>query len=191
MLYIDIENFSYENDDKIIFENASLKVSFDKMILSGKNGVGKSTFLKLIHKNLIKIYKEDLKEATILHISQNNMFFEELTAIENAKILNVDLDLFHNLILQFNDKIPLDSRLKKLSGGQKQLINLVIGLSLKRDLYLIDEPFNNLDKKTKRKILDYFNKVNMPIILVSHENVDLEGFTEVLIYKRGFVQNVS
>ncbi len=58
----------------------------------------------------------------------------------------------------------------KLSAGQKQRINLIRGLLLDRDIYLLDEPTSHLDAETEKKVISFLQKRlhNKTAVIVSH-----------------------
>ncbi|WOO91905.1 ABC transporter ATP-binding protein [Mollicutes bacterium LVI A0078] len=73
--------------------------------------------------------------------------------------------------------------MKTLSGGQKQLVYLLISLSTNYELYLIDEPFNNLDKDRVEYIKALIMSKNNVLII---DHLNLFDFKPVYIEKRGF-----
>lgn len=180
---IKINNLSFNYDDRKIFDNISLYLD-QNIIIEGKNGVGKSTFLKLLYGlydeyqgNIFINNEDDLKIINLndfrqkIYINSNNIYFPNLTIIEfitlkNEKALNT---LKHNiekynlieLLTYFN--LFFDTKIEdggmNLSSGQRQLINLLQLFCFSYDLILLDEAFENISidvfAKLKNAIKDF------------------------------------
>ena len=175
---IKINNLSFNYDDRQIFDNISLDLD-QNIIIEGKNGVGKSTFLKLLYGlydeyqgNIFINSEDDLKIINLndfrqkIYINSNNIYFSNLTIIEfitlkNEKALNT---LKHNiekynlieLLTYFN--LFFDTKIEdggmNLSSGQRQLINLLQLFCFSYDLILLDEAFENISINVFAKLKD-------------------------------------
>ena len=175
---IKINNLSFNYDDRQIFDNISLDLD-QNIIIEGKNGVGKSTFLKLLYGlydeyqgNIFINNEDDLKIINLndfrqkIYINSNNIYFPNLTIVEfitlkNEKALNT---LKHNiekynlieLLTYFN--LFFDTKIEdggmNLSSGQRQLINLLQLFCFSYDLILLDEAFENISISVFAKLKD-------------------------------------
>lgn len=175
---IKTNNLSFNYDDRKIFDNISLDLD-QNIIIEGKNGVGKSTFLKLLYGlydeyqgNIFINNEDDLKIINLndfrqkIYINSNNIYFPNLTIIEfitlkNEKALNT---LKHNiekynlieLLTYFN--LFFDTKIEdggmNLSSGQRQLINLLQLFCFSYDLILLDEAFENISINVFAKLKD-------------------------------------
>lgn len=175
---IKINNLSFNYDDRQIFNNISLDLD-QNIIIEGKNGVGKSTFLKLLYGlydeyqgNIFINNEDDLKIINLndfrqkIYINSNNIYFPNLTIVEfitlkNEKALNT---LKHNiekynlieLLTYFN--LFFDTTIEdggmNLSSGQRQLINLLQLFCFSYDLILLDEAFENISIDVFAKLKD-------------------------------------
>ena len=175
---IKINNLSFNYGDRKIFNNISLDLD-QNIIIEGKNGVGKSTFLKLLYGlydeyqgNIFINNEDDLKIINLndfrqkIYINSNNIYFPNLTIIEfitlkNEKALNT---LKHNiekynlieLLTYFN--LFFDTKIEdggmNLSSGQRQLINLLQLFCFRYDLILLDEAFENISINVFVKLKD-------------------------------------
>lgn len=76
------------------------------------------------------------------------------------------------------DKEILNQKIKNLSGGQKTKLRLVECLSKKADLYLLDEPTNNLDLITRDWLENYINANIENLIVISHDRYFLNKIIE-------------
>lgn len=175
---IKINNLSFNYNDRKIFDNISLDLD-QNIIIEGKNGVGKSTFLKLLYGlydeyqgNIFINNEDDLKIINLndyrqkIYINSNNIYFPNLTIVEfitlkNEKALNT---LKHNiekynlieLLTYFN--LFFDTKIEdggmNLSSGQRQLINLLQLFCFSYDLILLDEAFENISIDVFAKLKD-------------------------------------
>jgi len=172
-------NLSYKFDDKYIFSNLSFELANDSIFkLVGDNGSGKSTLLKI----LSGIYKN---YEGVLSFSEDDLVFysghktglkNSLSAREN---INFDIrlpkisDFQINSVLKQLDLIDYsDIQSAYLSEGQKRKINIASFILSTANLYLLDEPFNNLDRKTTDLLYEIFDKkINegAKIIFSSHD----------------------
>ena len=161
-------NLSYKFDDKYIFSNLSFELANDSIFkLVGDNGSGKSTLLKILS-GIYKNYEGDLSlsEDDLVFYSghktglknnlsaKENIYFDiRLSKISNSQINSAlkQLDLIDNSDIQS----------AYLSEGQKRKINIASFMLSTADLYLLDEPFNNLDRKTSDFLQEIFDmKIN-------------------------------
>lgn len=182
-----LDNYNLIVKDIILLENTNFNIKFNKLILGGRNGTGKSTFLKYIHDGQVMLLNSNDKKATTSFSAQHNVLIEEYTVLSNAKVFRVDIKEFENLLNIFNKNIDINKKISDLSGGQKQLVNILLALSLKRDVYLLDEPLNNLDHNVKDKFKKYLQETDKNIIIVSHELIELDNYQKIKIEKRGLI----
>lgn len=82
-----------------------------------------------------------------------------------------------------------DRIIKNLSGGQKSKVMIIAVLLKGADLLLLDEPTNNLDIKALKWLEDYLSKVDVPLIVVSHDRVFLDKTINKVIQIDYFTRN--
>ncbi|WP_081184042.1 ABC transporter ATP-binding protein [Enterococcus villorum] len=162
--------FSYE---KNIIEDVSLTIPKNAVVkLTGKNGTGKTTFLKILS-NLIRSENlaYDLQIASEasdfeairkdrLFIPDKPMFQEELNGYENITFYRLLFEYDHhyeqqvlNMCRQLDIENYLNSDVHTLSLGTRQKLFLAINLCVNKELYLLDEPFNSLDEASKKNLM--------------------------------------
>lgn len=197
--------FSYKVKENVFVQIPSLSVEHGKKIfITGENGNGKSTTLKLFLKKLTppkgKVFfkgrpielvsSKELDEA-VAYLPQDgylfagtvteNIFFDTRpdSARYNMIIDTCDLGSF---IEQYGSNYLIDPGGTNLSGGEKQRILLARTLAQNKDIYILDEPFVNLNPQLVKKIESYFiRQIENTVIIVSHEIVDATGAEVIVI----------
>ena len=184
MSLISVNNltFGYEGSITNIFENVSFNIDTDwKLGLIGRNGKGKTTFLKLLQGKIE--YKGTISKNVEVDYFPFEIKNKEKMAIEivNEIAPNVDdWEIIKELnLLKANTEI-LYRKFSLLSGGEQVKV-LLISLFLKRNNFLlIDEPTNHIDNETKNNLIDYLKK-KKGFILVSHDRNFLDKVVNHII----------
>ena len=172
-------NLSYKFDDKYIFSNLSFELANDSIFkLVGDNGSGKSTLLKILS-GIYKNYEGDLsfsEDDLVFYSGHKTGLKNSLSARENIYFdirLPKISDSQINSVLKKLDLIDYsDIQSAYLSEGQKRKINIASFMLSTANLYFLDEPFNNLDRKTTDLLQEIFDmKINegAKIIFSSHD----------------------
>lgn len=172
---IEVKNLKIGYDYQLLPE-LNLKInSTEKIVITGFNGIGKSTLLKTMIGEIDKI-SGNIKYSRDINIGyyeqELNWEDDNLTALEivsdsypNLKIENIRRELSRFGI----DSEDLDQPINTLSGGEQSKVKLC-KLALKPYNFIImDEPTNHLDKETKDVLKKALINFKGTIILVSHE----------------------
>ncbi len=200
-----IEAFFYIKLNKFIL-NTSIKTKNKEIItILGESGSGKSTLLNCIA-GLIKtptgflkinniIFQDSKKNIFIKtnkrkigYIRQTPILFQNLSVYENICIgqNNSNKKEIKNIIDIFQLNKLLERKIINLSGGEKQRILISQILITKPNFILLDEPLSNQDENMKKIIIKYIKylneKLNIPIILVSHNLKDIELISKNTLY---------
>lgn len=182
LIRLDDVSFSYgsHNDDKNMFNNIDFEITQTRRIaIVGKNGVGKSTFLKLLLKDIEPISGQ-VYHNPVVKIGYYNQHFEEdmpmdITSIEYLMSLNnnVSLEQSHEYLSLFGlDPKHRKVKICELSGGQKARVKFASFGVIKPHVLILDEPSNHLDIVALNSLIEAINSYTGAIILVSH-NFDL------------------
>ena len=173
--FVDV-GFSYGK--KIIFNNLNFKIHRNDLIyIEGQNGIGKTTFLKLIL-GLLEPQTGKINKDQNLVISWSPAtdlsFFPRLTGKENleifCKIGNIQYKKPNILDNALGEEI-LSLPFFKLSSGMKQLLLLARANLKKSDLIILDEPLRGLDHTHQELIHSFIqneHKQGRAIIFTSH-----------------------
>ena len=175
-------SFSYEGSYEKVFDNINLILDTDwKLGLIGRNGKGKTTFLKL----LLGEYKYNgsITKSVNLDYFPFNIENENLDTLDiiNNIIPNVEVcEIFKELNL-INTNIEILYRpFNTLSGGEKVKALLVTLFLKDNEFLLIDEPTNHLDEKSKKDVENYL-KNKKGFILVSHDRTLLNNVVDHIL----------
>ena len=175
-------SFGYEGSYINIFEDVSFIIDTNwKLGLIGRNGKGKTTFLKLLQGKLE--YKGTISKNVDVDYFPFEVKDKEKASIEiineiapNAEEWEITKEL--NLLKTSNE--ILYRQYKLLSGGEQVKI-LLISLFLKgNNFLLIDEPTNHLDVETRNNLIDYLDR-KKGFIVVSHDRNFLDKVVDHII----------
>ncbi|MBL6851582.1 MAG: ABC-F family ATP-binding cassette domain-containing protein [Alphaproteobacteria bacterium] len=193
---ITLDKVSVGYNNLPVLKNINLQINPDDRIgLLGINGEGKSTFSKLIAKKLPKMegvfnMPQKLKVG---YFAQHQL--DELRPDETP---------FQHLTLKLDKEIPsrirailgsagftfetMDLEVKRLSGGQKARLLILLVIMEKPDLLILDEPTNHLDIESREALIMALNQYSGSLILVSHDAFLVERLVDrLLIVKNGNV----
>ena len=185
--------FSYDKEsEKPLINNLSFSLTRgEKFLIVGKNGVGKSTLLKLIVGQL-KQDKGDIQIGNKTDIGyyaqEHELLDNRKTIMENFQGVDISDSKLRNVLGRF--LFTGDDVFKKvqvLSPGERSRVALA-KLSLSGANFLIlDEPTNHLDPTTQQIIAETFKDDKGTMLVVSHnpEFVDNLGIERTLIMPRG------
>ncbi len=174
-----VKNYSLKVGNKVLLDQTD--ISFDSGCfnhLLGKNGVGKSQFAKDFIINKGKYFSKDIPDRTLIISSYSNVP-DELTLNDYLSIFPITYKSEIKNMLNL-DNIDPNIKIKKLSDGQKQKVKLFILLSFDKDIIILDEITNALDKKTSIEIYQFFKEYckkykKKTIINISHNIADMKN----------------
>ncbi len=193
----DIEHLNKAFDDKIILKDFSYTFTrYEKLGVIGENGVGKSTFLKL----LLGIEQPDsgvIERGSTLKIGYYSQ--QGLSFPEDAKVIDVVTAIADHIVLddgrrmsagQFLQKFLFTpktqySYVSKLSGGERRRLYLCTILMQSPNFLILDEPTNDLDILTLQVLEEYIAQFKGCVIVVSHDRYFMDKIAEHLLVFEG------
>ena len=185
----------YYEEKKIIFDDLNIRIKpKSRIILVGKNGVGKTTLFKLLSKKIVPINGTIISDDRVRIGYYNQQIVDNLplnlTPIEYIKQLNDKYDtnecrkILGKLGIKKHELIDLPStKINDLSGGQKARVSLASIQILKPHLLLMDEPTNHLDIETIEGLVRGLNEYNGAIIIITHDMYLIESLNNIDIYE--------
>lgn len=142
--------------------------------LRGENGAGKSTLLRCIVGLPAKYEGNITRPDEITYIGHQHMLHPDLTVAQNLDFFSIKLDTFDYFLV--NDF--LHCKVRELSAGQKQRVSLSRLRSVVNRLWVLDEPFVNLDPDGKQILvmaIQQHLQGKGAVLLANHESL---GFGE-------------
>ena len=211
-IIFDNVTFYYESRKTTpVFSNSSFNINTDQKIIgiTGLSGKGKSSFAKLLLRLYDpvsgKIYIDGVDISTIdpdyirqniTYVNQNSKLFDKkimdniMYGCKDPEICEIFLkeimkypkiqSLYKNVDIYNSNAGSLG---ENLSGGQRQVVNIISGLISTSKILILDEPTNALDIDLKDEIIqliDYFRKYKKCIIIISHDKDTFRLFDETL-----------
>lgn len=190
-------NVSKKFSDRVILDNFSYVFArYEKLGIIGDNGVGKSTFIKLLQGiEQVDSGSFDIGETVKFgYYSQEGIQFDENEKVIDAvrKIAEVvcfdertryTASQFLQLFL-FSPSAQQDY-IGKLSGGEKRRLYLATVLMHKPNFLILDEPTNDLDIVTLEILEDYLQKFKGCVIIVSHDRFFMDRTVDHLFVFEG------
>ena len=211
-----IQELSFNYGAKMVLENISFQIEPEKItVIIGPNGVGKTTFLKLLGK-ILSDY-----DGTILFSNKNlnaikmkdyarevGIMFADINFVYNYKVMEFilmarypytnplvgyrknDIEKAEEAIKQAEIDSLKDKNILELSSGELQLVLIAHLLAQDTRVLLLDEPFTHLDLKHQYLVIDFLKKINKihkkTIVLVTHNVTTISRFADnVILLKNG------
>merc|ERR1719187_3184822 len=168
-------SFNYP-DQPPLFKNVEFGIDMESRIaIVGPNGVGKSTFLKLLMGDIQPTSGEMRKNARLKIGRFDQHSGEHLTAEESAaeylmRLFNLPVEKARRALGSFGLASHAHTvRMKDLSGGQKARVALAELTLSAPDVVILDEPTNNLDIESIDALGDAIKEYDGGVIIVSHD----------------------
>lgn len=184
--------------DKEVLNDINLIIPRGKIIgLLGKNGVGKTTLIKLINDLLILDKGEILVNGNKIGVESKRViaYLPERTYLDKSMKVSEVLNYFEEFYDNFDKEkakkllndldLDINQKLSKMSKGMQEKVQLVLVMSRKADLYILDEPLGGVDPATRdyilNTILTNFNE-GASIIISTHLISDIERILDEVIF---------
>ncbi len=167
-----VEDFSIAFDE-VLLENVNFEIkSNDKVAIVGTNGVGKTTLLRSIFKNnndAIKI-NDDI-EVAYLSQMQGEVLNESNTILQEFYDAGFET---YGEIRSYISKYGfgadyIQQKIKSLSGGEKNILQLAKVSSSKANMLLLDEPTSHLDTYSQVALEEAIESYKGAVLMISHD----------------------
>ena len=191
-------HLSKEFDNKKILNDINFKIPRGKIVgLLGKNGTGKSTLIKLINNLLTPTSGEILINGKNPGVESKRIisYLPERTYLDKGMVVKDVVKFFDTFYDDFDSEkaykllnvleLDKDMKLTKMSKGMQEKVQLILVMSRKADLYILDEPLGGVDPATRDYILDTilsnFNE-GASVIISTHLIADIERILDEVIF---------
>lgn len=192
------KNVNKNYGNKKVLKNINFSIPRGKIIgLLGKNGTGKTTLIKLINDLLTLDSGEILIDGKKIGVESKKIisYLPERTYLDKSMTVNEVIDMFSEFYDNFDAKkarkllkdlkLDVNSKLSKMSKGMQEKVQLVLVMSRKALLYILDEPLGGVDPATRDYILDTiltnFNE-GASVIISTHLIADIERILDEVIF---------
>ncbi|WP_400163566.1 Lsa family ABC-F type ribosomal protection protein [Brevibacillus sp. TJ4] len=169
---VELEKVSISYADKTVCSEVSFTIEQgDRIALSGKNGSGKSSLIKLICGEDIP-YNGTFRKGSqlvISYVSQDTSHLQgNLT--DYARDNGIDESLFKSILRKLDfSRVQFEKDMSAFSGGQKKKVLIAKSLCEKAHLYIWDEPLNFIDVISRMQIEELLLEHAPTILFVEHD----------------------
>ena len=191
-------------DRHVVLDNISFDIPAGKIVgLLGPNGSGKTTLMKILaglihdYQGVVRVGGKDIgveSKASLAYLPDTGFFPSRFRTIDCIKYF---ADFFRDFdrmrAVQFAEEFGLDlnQRIKTMSKGMQEKLQLLLVMSRKADIYLLDEPLGGVDPAARDVILDIIMnnyKEHATVVISTHLVNDLEhSFDHVMMLGKGTV----
>ncbi len=203
---IEVDSLSHNYGDRVIYENLSFSVPTRKVVaLLGKNGVGKTTLIRILMGFLrpsggqCKVLGEASHKLTAAnrerigllfegHLTYDLMTIEEIERFYRPFYSNWRSELYYDLVDRL--KLPNSHRICNMSCGQRSQVVLGLIFAQSPELMILDDYSMGLDAGYRRLFLEYLDNFigegDKTVFITSHVVQDMEDLVdEVIFLQRG------
>lgn len=157
-----------------------------KVAITGKNGIGKTTLIKTLLKDIDHLDGTFhwIDTVDIAYFSQLQSFSDDITAYSHMRAYYEDVDdkFIYTQLGSYGITYDMSHRpLKTLSGGEQTKVRLSVLKKQKSNVLILDEPTNHLDESAKEALKDAMIAYKGTLILVTHEPDIYEGVCDEVI----------
>ena len=197
-IILEYKNVNKNFGEKEVLKDVNLKIESNKIVgLLGKNGSGKSTLFKLANDLLVPTSGEILIDGKPVSVESKNIvsYLPERSYLEpNLKVSDA-VKIFETFYADFDSKkaeellkdldLDREMRLSKMSKGMKEKVQLVLVMSRKAKIYILDEPLGGVDPASRDYILQTILKnfdENATLLISTHMVADIEKILDEVIF---------
>lgn len=195
---VECRHLTKSYDHKVILNDINLTIPRGKIIgLLGQNGAGKSTLIKILNDLVTPTSGEVLIDGQPIGIHSKKIisYLPERTYLNKAMTVQESLKFFSEFYTNFNTEkakslihnlnLDLTTKIAKMSKGMQEKLQLILVMSRKAKLYLLDEPLGGVDPATRDYILDTILsnfEEGASVIISTHLIADIERILDEVIF---------
>ena len=194
---LELRDVSMAFDDLVILQNFNYKFKKRERVgVAGSNGVGKSTFIKLLTQEIKPSSGRVIVGDTVVfgHYTQDN-----LDISKDRRVIDVIREIADYIPLKKGLKLSAEAllerflfpraqqqvRVSKLSGGERRRLHLITVLIKNPNFLILDEPTNDLDILTLNVMEDYLMSFPGCLLIVSHDRYFMDKLVDHLFVMKG------
>ncbi len=198
MELLECKHLGKEFDKKQVLKDINLTIPRGKIIgLLGKNGMGKTTLIKLINDLLTPTSGEVLINGNKPGVASKKVisYLPERTYLDKSMTIEQAFHYFEEFYDNFNKEkaikllkvlnLELDKKIAQMSKGMQEKLQLILVMSREAELYILDEPLGGVDPATRDYILDTILsnfKEGASVIISTHLIADIERILDEVIF---------
>lgn len=213
---ISFNNVSYKVEEKTILKEISTVINpNDKVLIKGKTGSGKTTFVKLLTRLIapstgnITIDGIDISELSVTSLRRHVIFIPQETYLFNTTIKDNlilgEKDVSDDFVVDCCKKAQIHAQInnldngyntivqergKNFSAGERQRLAIARALIHDAGIIIMDEPTANLDSKTAKNFYSMVENslFDKTVIIVSHGEVDGLNLNKIITMEDGIIE---
>ena len=198
MELVECKNLSKDYGMKKALDNVSFQIPAGRIVgLLGSNGSGNTTLIKMINELLVPTSGEILIKGKKPGIESKKVisYLPERSYLPYDKKVSEIIAYFKDFYSDFNVEkayqllnelgIKKEDKLKQMSKGTKEKVQLVLVMSREADIYILDEPIGGVDPVARDQILDLILKnfkEGASLIISTHLIADIEKILDDVIF---------
>ena len=198
MELVQCKNLYKKFDNREILKNINLTIPKGKIIgLLGKNGMGKTTLIKLINDLLTPTSGEILINGKNPGVQSKKVisYLPERTYLDKGMTVKQVLKYFEEFYDNFNREraekllkdldLEINKKISHMSKGMQEKLQLILVMSREAELYILDEPLGGVDPATRDYILDTILsnfKEGASVLISTHLIADIERILDDVIF---------
>lgn len=198
MVLLECKNLSKDYGKKHALSGVNLEIPAGKIVgLLGRNGSGKTTLIKLINNLLTPTSGEVLINGKKLGAETKAMisYLPERTYLDRRMTVGKAMEFFQDFYKDFSIKtarkllkdldLDEDQKISAMSKGMQEKLQLILVVSRKAKLYILDEPLGGVDPATRDYILDTILQNFNPgasLLISTHLISDIERILDEVIF---------